>query len=146
VPRHCQQSLLKTLDPANKRSAEEVRADLMAAHMQCMKLLKPKNMEHLSMTLQELLDTVEMFHLIEDTGEGWSVVRWRCSCTDCYQWVCCGHEVIFKMLLNASKCFSTLIDFQGHGGCYALSHPPSERCALEPEAWLEPSENSSWHG
>ncbi len=55
------------------------------------------------MALPQLLDTAEKFHLIEDKGSGWSVVRWACSCTRCYKWGCCGHDALIDMVLNAKR-------------------------------------------
>lgn len=68
-----------------------------------MKLTRKRNKEYQSMTLPELLDTTERFHIIEDKGSDWSVVRKGCSCTRCYQWCVCGHNVLFDMMLNAAR-------------------------------------------
>ena len=84
------QSFLKLLDPDNTLSVDEVRDAVIEAHRPFMKLTRRKNKEHQSMTLPELLDTTERFHLIEDKGSGWSVVRWACTCTRCFQWACCA--------------------------------------------------------
>ncbi len=94
---------LKRLDPDNTLSVDEVRDAVIEAHKPFMKMTRPKKKEHQSMTLSQLLDTAEQFHLIEDKGSKWSVVRWACSCTRCYQWACCGYDALIDMLMNAER-------------------------------------------
>jgi hypothetical protein len=53
------------------------------------------------MTVVEMLDLSENFHVIEANDEGWSVVDWGCSCPKCYKYVICVHRALLEMIFNS---------------------------------------------
>jgi hypothetical protein len=94
------QRLLNKIDPGNHRPLEEVRAEVEGYAEVFFALYSDGDEEHRKMTLREMLDAAEAFHVVSYRSETWSAVPVSCSCKHGYKWTLCGHSALVSMMFD----------------------------------------------
>jgi hypothetical protein len=92
------QPLLHKIDPGSHRPLDEVRAEVEQYAEVFLALYSEDDESHREMTLSEVLDAAETFHVVNYRQEEWSAVDVSCSCKRGYKWTLCGHSTLVSML------------------------------------------------